>query len=170
LAQSLLSRADELFGVTEAAAVIIQTAVDATGADSAALLLPDEGRWRVAAGRNLTSTPRPYVLSASSWLVHEVAWQRRGLLLNDSDPVRRQIGDLPLASDRQLLAAPVAPVNGLLLLGAAAGPGFTERDLAAMAVLSREAAPIITEALMVRQLARLLSRHRDDPSSAGHVV
>jgi chemotaxis protein histidine kinase CheA len=162
LVESFVTRADELFGVADTGEVIVNAAIEQTGADAAALLLPDGGRWRVAAGHNLRPLERRYELSDTSWLVTQVAWQRRGVIVQDTDIARRALRGAPLASWHHLLAAPIPGVQGLLLLARAQDPPFGERDLSSLVALAREAAPLIVEALSVRQLARLLSRFRDD--------
>jgi hypothetical protein len=141
LVQAFLARADELFGVGDTGEVIVSAAVEQTGAEAAALLLPDGGRWRVAAGHNVRPLERRIELTDSSWLITQVAWQRRGVIVEDTDIARRALRGAPLASWHHLLAAPVPGVQGLLVLARSADPAFGERDLSAMVALAREAAP-----------------------------
>jgi hypothetical protein len=141
--------------------------VERVAADAGALLVPDEGRWRVAAGVGLRPLERRYELSRQSWLVQEIADQRLGLIIEDTDIARQPLQGAPLASMRHLLAAPVPRVDAILLLGRMSDPPFDERALTELAAIGKEAGPLLSAALDVRLLARSLQGFSDDTGELG---
>jgi GAF domain-containing protein len=162
LARALSLRVDELYSVPETAEVIALDAVERTGADSAALLLPDGNRWRVAAGVGLGAIERRFELAEDSWVVVNVARASKGVLVEDTDIARRPFHSAPLASRRHLLAAPIRLVDGVLLVARDEDPTFTEESLAILAAVAEEAGLLLAAALDVRELARRLQSFTDD--------
>jgi hypothetical protein len=162
LATLLAKRADDLAGVAETAQVIIEQAVDLTGADSAALLVRDGQRWRVAGDVGLRPVERRLELLPDSWLITQVAQPEKGLLIEGTDIARRQLAGAPLASRKHLLAITIPGSKALLLLARRADPPFVERNLDDAAVLCHEAQGYLEDALTVRTLARRLSAFTDD--------
>lgn len=150
-----------LYGVAETADVVIAEAVERTGAGAGALIVPDGDRWRVAGGVGLRSLEHRYELDAGSWLVREIALGQQGAVIEDSDVARPPLQGAPLASWRHLLAAPVPDVGAVLLLARADDPAFDEADLRTLALLGREADPLLAAALDTRSLARALSQFRE---------
>lgn len=158
-----LSRAVHLlYGVPETAEVVITDAVDRTRADAGALLVPDDGDWRVAAGVELRALEHRYELHADSWLVQEIATGHKGVVVEESDIARERLQGAPLASWRHLLAAPVPQVEALLILARREDPPFDEQDLAILATLGAEAGPLLSAAVDTRSLARSLWEFRDE--------
>ena len=162
LVRALTAVTDQLFGVPETAEVVIVDAVARTGADAGALLVPDHGDWRVAAGLGLRPLEHRYELHSGSWLVHEIACGHRGAIIEESDIARERLQGAPLASWRHLLAAPVPNVEALLLLARRDDPPFDEENLRVLAALGEEAAPLLGSAVDTRTLARCLWDFRDE--------
>jgi len=162
LVRALDGRLEHLYGVPETAEVIVTDAVDRSHADAGALLVPDGGVWRVAAGVGLRPLEHRYELLEESWLVEKIARERKGAIIQDSDVAREQLHGAPLASWRHLLAAPVPGVEALLIMARRDDPPFTEENLSALAALGREAQELLQAAVDTRSLARALSQFRDE--------
>jgi hypothetical protein len=136
--------------------------MERTEAEAAALLLPDGAVWRVAAGKGLRTLEARVQLSADHWLIGEVARARHGILIEDTDIARQRLRGSPLAHWRQLLAAPAADAEGILLLARSKRP-FTEDDLADSVRILTLVGPDLRAALDVREVARLLEPFADRP-------
>ena len=164
LATLLAERTDDLAGVAETAQVIVEQALELTGADSAALLVPDGQRWRVAADIGLRPVERRLELLPDSWLVTQVAQPEKGLLIEGTDIARRQLAGAPLASRKHLLAVAIPGSRALLLLARRADPAFVERNLDDASVLCKEAQAYLADALTVRSAgAAAVCVHRRGP-------
>jgi hypothetical protein len=173
LVRQLIVVVHELYGVGETSEVVVADAVERTSAHAGALLVPDDGRWRVAAGVHLRSLEHRYELDSDSWLVDKIARGYRGVIIENTDVARSPLHGAPLASRRHLLAVPVPTVEGLLLVARDDDPAFTEDDVLNLAKLGREAAPLLSAALDTRALARALSEFSDvaefsDPPESRH--
>ena len=166
LVRQLMVVLDELYGVRETAEVVVADAVERTSAHAGALLMPDGGRWRVAAGLHLRSLEHRYELDSDSWLVDEIARGYRGVIIENTDVARTGLHGAPLASRRHLLAVPVPSVEGLLLVARDEDPAFTEDDVLTLARVGQEAAPLLSSALDTRALARALWEFSDVSDSA----
>jgi hypothetical protein len=166
LVRQLMAVVDELYGVRETAEVVVADAVERTSAHAGALLVPDGGRWRVAAGLHLRSLEHRYELDSDSWLVDEIARGYRGVIIENTDVARTGLHGAPLASRRHLLAVPVPTVEGLLLVARDEDPAFTEDDVLNLARVGQEAAPLLSSALDTRALARALWEFSDVSDSA----
>ncbi len=151
-----------LYGVPETSEVVIVDAVERTHADAGALMVPDDGAWRVAAGVGLRPLETRYELHAESWVVQQVAQAHKGVIVEESDIAREQLQGAPLASWRHLLAAPIPQVEALLLLARRDDPPFDEGDLTILAALGAEAGPLLAGAIDTRALARSLWEFRDE--------
>lgn len=169
LVRALIPRAHGLFSVPETAQVIIDDAIARVPASAGALLVPDHGVWRVAAGVNLRSLELRYELAADSWLVDTIATAHKGVIIEDSDVARRPLQGAPLAGYRNLLAAPVPSSDALLMLARSHDPGFTEADLAQLAKIGDEAGALLADAIQARTLARSLD-HLCDIESRSPIV
>ena len=169
LVRALLRAERELYGLAETADAVVLDAVERVGAEAGAVLLPDGSRWRVAAGHGLRALEHRFELTAEDWLVVEVARGGHAVVMEDTDVVRQPLRGSPLASWHHLLATPVPAVDGVLLVARSADPAFGRADVETLADLAREAAPLVEDALQVRELARRLARHRDsdDPRPQG---
>jgi hypothetical protein len=161
LVRQLAASVHHLYGVRETAEVVVADAVDRTGAHAGAVLVPDGGQWRVAAGVHLRAHENRYELDADSWLIGEIARGYRGAVIEDTDVARSPLQGAPLASRRHLLAVPVPTVEGLLLVARDEDPPFTEVDLLMLARVGQEAAPLLSAAVATRELARALAEFRD---------
>ena len=161
LVRQLMVVVHELYGVRETAEVVVADAVERTVAHAGALLVPDDGRWRVAAGLHLRSLEHRYELGSDSWLVDEIARGYRGVIIENTDVARTGLQGAPLASRRHLLAVPVPTVDGLLLVARDEDPAFTEDDVLNLARVGQEAAPLLSAALDTRALARALWEFSD---------
>ena len=171
LVRALLARSHEVYGVSEAGALVVADALARTGAGAGALLLPDGDTWRVAAGEGLRRLEHRYVLSSDSWLVTTIASRHKGVIIDRTDVARRPLAGAPLAAHKHLVAAPVRAVAGILLIARDDDPGFGERDLLSLARLAEASAGILASALDARQLARLLGdiRDQDDRAAADRI-
>jgi hypothetical protein len=159
-----LSRvARTLYGVPETAEVVIVDAVERTHADAGALMIPDDGAWRVAAGVGLRPLETRYELHVESWVVQQVARGHMGVIVEESDIAREQLQGAPLASWRHLMAAPIPRVEALLLVARRDDPPFDEGNLTVLAALGSEAGPLLSAAIDTRSLARTLWEFRDEP-------
>jgi hypothetical protein len=165
LVRQLTAAVPELYGVRETAVVVVADAVERTAAHAGALLVPDGGRWRVAAGLHLRSLEHRYELDSDSWLVDEIARGYRGVIIENTDVARTPLHGAPLASRRHLLAVPVPTVEGLLLVARDEDPAFTEDDVLNIALVGQEAAPLLAAALDTRALARALAEFSDVSAS-----
>jgi hypothetical protein len=161
LVRQLTAAVPELYGVRETAVVVVADAVERTAAHAGALLVPDGGRWRVAAGLRLRPLEHRYELDSDSWLVDEIARGYRGVIIENTDVARTPLHGAPLASRRHLLAVPVPTVEGLLLVARDEDPAFTEDDVLNLALVGQEAAPLLAAALDTRALARALAEFSD---------
>lgn len=160
LVRMLRERVSDLASVAEVAEVVIADAVDRVRAQAGALLVPDGTRWRVSGSVGLRTLERRLELDESSWLVTEVAHGGKGLIVEDSDIARNSLKGAPLASWRQLLVAPIALVEAILVLARGDNP-FEEADLADLVTLNREAGPLLQVAMETRALARSLGDFAD---------
>lgn len=161
LVRRLAPLADDLYGVPETAQVVIADAVDRVAAEAGAILCPDNGGWRVSGGVTLRPLENRIVLQSEAWLIQEVAEDGRGIIIEDTDIARDKLHGSPLASWRQLMVAPVPDVKGVLILARDGDTPFTEQELAVVAALGAEAAPLLKAALGTRDLARRLAGFED---------
>jgi GAF domain-containing protein len=163
LVAAMTDRGSEVYGVADTAQVLADDVVERADADAAAILVPDEGRWRVAGGVGLRPVERRHILNDKHWLIQETALGGRALLIGDTDVVRPQLTHAPLAAWQHLLAVPIPGVRVVVLLARGnESPEFTEEDLAAIAPVAAEAADLIRNALAARRLARMLGPLREE--------
>jgi hypothetical protein len=160
--RALLDRRSELFGVAETAQVLADEVIERGESDAAAVLTPDGDQWRVSGGVGLRPVERRLVLDMSHWLISEIAVGGRALLIEDTDIVRPRLAGAPLAAWRHLLAVPVPGLRAAVVLARGQEANrFTKEDLAAVVPVVAEAAPLLTVAMQVRELARVLASLRD---------
>jgi transcriptional regulator with XRE-family HTH domain len=151
----LLSHSAELVGVEETADAVLAESIERAGADAGCVLLPDNGVWQLCASSGLRDNEHRLRLPEDHWLVREVVHQGQGFLVMDSDIMRSRLANAPLAAWPHLMGVPVSGVGGLILL-ARDKVAFVERDLEAVAGVAVEAVPLLTTALLVRQLSLAL--------------
>ena len=156
----MLEWAHDLTGVAECAEVVVAELAERIGADAAALLLPDGAEWRVAGGTGLRPLEYRVRLADDHWLIKNVVLTGDGLLAEDSDAARDELIGAPLASWTRVLAAPVLEVRGLFLAARSAEP-FGPDSLARAFAVGTEAAPLLVDALAVRELARALTPYTE---------
>jgi hypothetical protein len=157
--RALLLEVGVLPRVADTAGVVLSRATEATVADAAAVLVPDDGVWRVEAGSGLRSLEERLQLDATHWLVTEIAIGRRGLLIKNTDVARNQLAGAPLASWANLLAVPVA--SDTLLLLAREHSAFTRDDLTHVAGAMIGLDTPMNDAIDVRRLARKMIDYLD---------
>jgi hypothetical protein len=154
---TLSARAQELFGVSDAAQVLADEIVERAEADAAAVLVPDGSTWRVAGGVGLRPLERRLVLDDAHWVIAEIAVGGRALLVEDTDMVRPRLAGAPLAAWRHLLAVPVPEVRAAVVLARGhEAARFSQDDLHNVLGPVREAAGLLDAAIQTRHLARLL--------------
>src|SRR3954470_22592194 len=159
LVEGVLAAVGELYDVRGAATPVVVESLTAAAADSGVVLLPDGDLWRVTGAVGVRPLEWRYVLEPDSWLVTTVVSGDRGIIIEDSDIARQRLGGAPLAHHPQILAAPIPGAHGLVLLARETG-AFTEQQLGAIADIAAEAAPLLADALRVRDLARALNDFR----------
>ena len=157
--RALLREVAVLPRVADTAGVVLSRATEAAAADAAAVLVPDEGVWRVEAGSGLRPLEERLQMDATHWLVTEIAIGRRGLLIKNTDVARNQLAGAPLASWANLLAVPVA--GEVFVLLAREHSAFSREDLTqvAGAVVGLDAP--MNDAIDVRRLARKMIDYLD---------
>jgi hypothetical protein len=109
------------------------------GAEAAAVILGSDAGWRVAAGVGLRVTERRFALDPDSWLIQQTVRGARVVLVEDTDFLRGQLANFPLASRRHLLAVGLPGIDGLLI-GARDRRAFDHRERAGFADLARNTA------------------------------
>jgi hypothetical protein len=160
--RNLLDHRGQLFGVNETAQVLADEVVERGESDAAAVLMPDGSRWRVSGGVGLRPLERRLLLDTSHWLIAEIAVGGRALIIEDTDIVRPRLAGAPLAAWRHLLAVPVPSIRAAVVLARGQEASrFTDRDLAAVVPVVAEAADLLSAALRMRELARVLAPLRD---------
>ena len=157
--RALLLEVGVLPRVADTAGVVLSRATEAAAADAAAVLVPDEGVWRVEAGSGLRPLEERLQLDATHWLVTEIAIGRRGLLIKNTDVARNQLAGAPLASWANLLAVPVA--GEVFLLLAREHSAFTREDLTQVAGAVAGLDAPMNDAIDVRRLARKMIDYLD---------
>ncbi|HEX8004376.1 MAG TPA: GAF domain-containing protein [Mycobacteriales bacterium] len=160
LVAALAPLAPQLTGVAETAEVVVTELAERVGAEAAALLLPDGGDWHVAGSANLRPLEERLRLPASHWLVRTVVDDGRGLVVDGTDAAREELAGAPLASWDEVLAVPVPDVRGVFV-AARGGASFDEESLRVACAVAEEAAPLLREALAVRDLARALAPYAE---------
>ena len=160
LVASLLAHVDTLIDVRDAANALVEEAAARSDAAYGAVLLPDDGTWRVCGAIGVRPLEWRYVVEADSWLAATVIDGKRGVIVENSDIARQRLGGAPLAHHQHLLAAPVPEVQGLLIL-ARDTEAFDEDQLSGVATACVDAGSLLAECLQVRALARALSDFRD---------
>ncbi len=160
LVRSLQRDISRLGRVHEAARLLRDRCTSAVPCDAAAVLVPDEDVWRVAAGARLRPLEQRLQVRADHWLVAEVVTASHGLLVRDTDVVRARLSGSPLASWPHLLALPVIEARSLVLLARESG-GFSEDDLTRAHAALDDAGRLLRDALEVRDLARAMSDYTD---------
>jgi hypothetical protein len=159
MVRALLLEVRLLPRVAETAGVAMSRAVEAAAADAAAVLVPDDGIWRVEAGSGLRPLEERLQIDASHWLVIEIALAGRGLLITNTDVARNQLAGAPLASWANLLAVPVSG-EAILVLARERSP-FTRDDLTQVAGAVGDLDAPMKDALDVRRLARKMVDYLD---------
>jgi hypothetical protein len=130
-------------------------------AAAAAVLVPDEGEWSVAAGVNVRPVQTRLRLKADHWVIREVLRAGNGLVIEDTDLARGRLAGVPLSQWQHLLALPV-PTAGSLVIVTRADRSFDSKDLSRLSrALAGETARL-KQALETRDLARDLERFTDE--------
>ena len=162
LVRELLGHVPDLFGVRDAAQVLAEELRDRARAEAVAVLVPDNGTWRVDGGVGLRPAERRMPLEAGHWLVAEAVTQARPVLLADTDHLRRRLADAPLSSWHRLMAVSLPAVQALALLARGHdASAFDESDVQTVSAAIEEATSLFRTAVDVRELARRLSTFQD---------
>ncbi|MDQ1294800.1 MAG: hypothetical protein QG608_2685 [Actinomycetota bacterium] len=162
LVRELLEHVPDLFGVRDAAQVLAEELRDRAEAEAVAVLVPDNGVWRVDGGVGLRPAERRMPLESGHWLVTEAVAQGRPVLLADTDQVRRRLANAPLSTWHRLMAVPFPTVHAVALLARGHdAPSFEESDVRTVAAAIEEATSLFRTAMDVRDLARKLSTFQD---------
>jgi hypothetical protein len=157
---------DRLPLLAEVAGGVAAQAVAATRSAAAALFLPDDDIWRVAAGVGLRTLELHVALTASDWLVNELAQLGHGIIAENSEEARKRLMGVPLATWPQVLAAPADGVGGLALVARSNEDPYTVEDLDALVAVLSAGESVLSESLHVRDLARALEPWRDRPGES----
>jgi len=162
LVDQLLSRLPQLLSVGMVSRAIAEDACARLSGSASAVLARDGEHHCVTAGVGLRPVEHRLQLSPDHWLVREVALNGHGLMVEDTDIVRRELAGAPLAAAKYLIAAPVPDVGVIIMVARYAPAGaFVAPDLSALADLAVEALPPLREALALAELLRQL-RALDD--------
>jgi hypothetical protein len=146
--------------LSQTAEVVRKDATVTVPADASAVLVPDGDIWRVESGHNLRPLEERLQLDPAHWVVAEVAMQRRGLMIKNTDIARNRLAGAPLASWANWLALPVGDTDVIVVL-VRDESAFTKADLARAAEAIAHMASEVRHAVAVRALARALSGFRD---------
>ena len=157
--RALLLEVGLLPRVADTAGVVLSRATEAAAADAAAVLVPDDGVWRVEAASGLRPLEERLQIDNTHWLVTEIAIGRRGLLIKNTDVARNQLAGAPLASWANLLAVPVA--GEVFLVLARERNAFTREDLTHVAGAVAGLDAPMNDAIDVRRLARKMIDYLD---------
>lgn len=163
LVRSLDERVDGLYAVSEVCQVLAESALEATGAEASAVMVPDQDTWRTVAGVNLRALEHRYAIEDGHWLIRNVVRPGRGMIVEHSDIVRRQMQGAPLASRNHLMAVPVPDTSVVVIAAREVDERFTEQDLAVLDSLAKEGRFLVSDALAVRTLARRMQRFLEHP-------
>ncbi|WP_336922678.1 GAF domain-containing protein [Aquipuribacter sp. SD81] len=163
LVARLLPQVDRLYGVKETATAVVEHLRDTVDVAAAAVLVPDQQRWVVAAASGHRHLEERLVLAADHWLVTEVGAAQHAVIVDDTDVARNRLSGAPLSAWAHLLAVPLVSVGGIALLARGPrGPAFTSRDVGAASAAAREANSLFASAVTLRELARRLSQFADE--------
>jgi hypothetical protein len=144
--------------VSDTAQVLAEDLVERAQAEAVAVLVPDESTWKVSGSVGLDPVEQQATLDATHWLITKVAQAGQVLLLQDAVLAQSTLAGAPLATRQHLLAVQVPQVHALVMF--ARGPAaraFTESDLSHLVAAISEAATLLTDAVQIRRLARLLA-------------
>lgn len=157
----LLEQLAEEMTVGEVATEVCALVTDSQRAEVAALLLPDNRRWRVSGGSGLRPLEHRVELDAGHWLVREMLASTRGAVVDRSDVARAHLHNVPVSSREQLAFVTHRALQAVLVVGRDAG-AFDADDLTYLVQVLDEAEPPLRRALELRELARGLSQFRDE--------
>jgi hypothetical protein len=163
LVRALTGSLPELSSVAETADVVLAEALSLVEADAGAVLVRDGPVWRVAAGHGLRPLEERRSLSSDHWLIERVSDSQCGILLSGGEGTWAELYGAPLSASLFLLAAPLSPAGGMILLLGRNGQEFSTDDLDLAVELGAEAYVLLDNAVDVRRLARLMSRFTDLP-------
>ncbi|MGB8649207.1 MAG: hypothetical protein WCD35_00960 [Mycobacteriales bacterium] len=156
LVRALTPAVDDLSTVRETAHVVLSEAMRVVPSDAGTVMVRDGATWRVSAGIGTRPLEERLTLTPEHWLVHQVSRSSHGVLLTGGQGRWSELYGAPLSFKPFLLAAPLPPLGAILLL-ARDGREFTEADLEALLPFCDEAGHLLSDAVDVRRLARLLS-------------
>lgn len=163
-ALSLVDLRDELtdeMTVTEVATEVCALVTESGRAEAAALLIADDGRWRVSGGSGLRQLEHRIELDRGHWLVKEMLSSTRGAVIDRSDVARAHMRNAPVSSREQLAFVTNQSLEAVLVVGRDED-AFDADDLSYLVQVLHEAEPPLRRALDLRALARGLSRFRDE--------
>lgn len=156
-ADEVIHEARRLQGLDIVACDTVGRAMAAVDGTAGALIVRDAEVWRTAGG--LALRPREWIveLHADSWLIDLVAQQQRAIIVEDTDIARQRLVNVPLSRCRNLLAVPVAAIQGALLVARDDEP-FDTDDLETVVATAREAEADLITAVLLRDVADTLQR------------
>ncbi len=148
----------QLATVPAAPAVCDELAADlcAVGqAGAAAVLVAEDGCWRVEGGIGLRPIEYRLTLSNTDWVVSQLSVELPVVAIPNTDLVRAQLALTPLARHRSLLVVVFAGGGCLALIARDCTP-FESDEVAAVLQRLRGQSSVLSEALEARRLARRL--------------
>jgi hypothetical protein len=165
LVRTLTSRSTKLSRVSDVVHSLLGEIVELTSADAAAALVPDGNQWRVIGGAGLRTAEQNLVLGAGHWFIADIALAGQAILIEDTDAVRLRVSGAPLAGWRHLMAVPIPEARTTILLARGDHAAtFHDQDLAAVVGPVRRTASPLAEALLTRDLARVLGPLQEFPA------
>jgi hypothetical protein len=160
LVRKLSGLAARLESPSHVGARIAALALELLRADAAAVLVPDNGDWSVAAGVNLRRVQTRLRLRPDHWLIREVLRGKNGLVVADTDAARARLAGVPLSQWKHLLALSVSDADSLVIVTRGEQP-FDADDLSRLSCALVGDAPLLAQTLEIRDLARALARFTD---------
>jgi hypothetical protein len=126
--------------------------------EAAAVMVAEDGCWRVEGGVGLRPIEYRLTLSSSDWVVAQLSAALPVVAVADTDVVRAQLALTPLARYRSLLAVAFADGDCLGLVGRNHAP-FESGEVVAVLHRLRRGSADLAEALDARRVARGLVRY-----------
>jgi hypothetical protein len=124
-------------------------------AGAAAILVAEDGCWRVEGGIGLRPIEYRLTLSRTDWVIAQLSVELPVVAIPNTDLVRAQLALTPLARHRSLLAVVFADGGCLALIARDCAP-FESEEVAAVLHRLRGESSVLAEALEARRVARRL--------------
>jgi len=161
----LLRRSDQTYGVHETAWAMLCDIGERVRHDAACLMLHDDldHAWHVVAEHGLAQVERHMLLDRESWWIGSVVHERQAAIMTNDHGMSMASSPAPLARRTQLLACAIPGSDALVLLARDDDEPFSDADLDIVATTTDEANRLLSDAIDVRRLARVLAPLSERP-------